>query len=100
MAKRVICELCGRLIPPHAHYVVRIDVFADPSIPEISSADLEEADLQKAMDDLLEEMKQFTSEELEEQVFRRFEYQICRPCQIRFLGNPLGKPREKKTGKN
>ena len=26
------CELCGRAIPPHQHYVVRIDVFADPEL--------------------------------------------------------------------
>src|SRR4051812_30116369 len=31
MADRVTCELCGVSVPPHAHYIVRIDVFADPS---------------------------------------------------------------------
>jgi translation initiation factor IF-2 len=100
MEKRVNCELCGRLIPPHAHYIVKIEVLADPSAPEMSSEELEETDWQRAMEALVEEMKQFTAEELEEQVYKRFEFQICRPCQIRFLANPLGKPRVKALEKN
>ena len=32
MPDRVICELCGCTVPPHAHYIVRIDVFADPQM--------------------------------------------------------------------
>jgi hypothetical protein len=31
MADSLLCNLCGRKIPPHAHYLVRIEVFADPS---------------------------------------------------------------------
>ena len=100
MAKRVICELCGRVIPPQADYLVRIDVIASPEMPELSSEDLEEADLERAMEELIEELKHFTEEELTEQVFKRFEFRICRPCQIRFLANPLGKPRESRTGRN
>ena len=42
MPDRVICDLCGDTVPPHAHYVVRIDVFADPSLPPVTTDELEE----------------------------------------------------------
>src|SRR5215204_1045792 len=37
MSERTICDLCGHSIPPHAHYVVRMDIFADPSMPEMDT---------------------------------------------------------------
>ena len=49
MKARVHCDLCDRLIPPHAHYMVRIDVFADPEMPPASSEEMEEADYQAAI---------------------------------------------------
>ena len=41
---RVLCDLCKRPVPPHGHYIMRIDVFADPQMPEVSSEEMEEAD--------------------------------------------------------
>lgn len=100
MAERVICDLCGGSIPPHAHYIVRIDVFADPSIPPVNTQDLDEMDSEKTLAQLMEEMKNMSADELQDQVHRRFEYRICRSCQIRFLANPLGQPRQRKIGEN
>ena len=51
------CELCGRELEPHNHYIVRIDVFADPSMPPTSSAELEAVDFDAVIDGLLEQMK-------------------------------------------
>ena len=95
MSEPLHCALCGRAIPPHAHYVVRIDVFADPAMPPLSQAEVDALDFDKALNELLAEMKGMTADELQDQVHRRFEYTICRACQIRFLANPLGKPRGK-----
>ena len=94
------CELCGRAIPPHAHYVVRIDVFADPSLPQLSAAEAAKLNFDEELRKLVEEMKHMSEEELQDQVHRRFEYRICRPCQVKFLANPLGKPRVKDVGPN
>src|SRR5437016_1807963 len=44
MAERVTCDVCGRVVPQHAHYVVRIDVFADPEMPHTTSEELAEMD--------------------------------------------------------
>jgi len=94
------CELCGRAIPPHAHYVVRIDVFADPSLSELSAEEVAKLNFDQELRKLVEEMKHMREEELQDQVHRRFEYRICRPCQVKFLANPLGKPRRKSAGEN
>ena len=94
------CELCGRAIPPHQHYVVRIDVFADPSLPAVSRDDIEEADYERRMADLLAQMKNMSAQELQDSVHWEREFKICRPCQVKFLANPLGKPRVKDLGPN
>jgi hypothetical protein len=98
MPERTICDICGDTVPTIAHYVVRIDVFADPSIPPISAEDLEESDEKLA--DLIKQMQGMSADDLQDQVHRRFEYHICRPCQRRFLANPLGLPRQRESGDN
>ena len=100
MPPRVLCDLCHRPVPPHGHYIVRIDVFADPEMPPATSEEMEEADYQEAMKALIEQMKGMSADDLQDQVHRRFEYKLCRPCQMRFLVNPLGKPRQHRPASN
>ena len=78
----------------HESYVVRIDVFADPSVPPTTAEELGGADFDQQVADLLEQMKHLSADDLQDDVHRRFEYRLCRPCQRRFLVNPLGRPRE------
>lgn len=96
----LICDICHGRIPLHGHYLVRIEVYADPSVPPATGEEAEELDLDATMKQLIEEMKGFTAEELMDQVHRRFDYRICRPCQAKFIANPLGLPRSKPTGAN
>jgi hypothetical protein len=100
MSELVRCDLCGTSIPPHAHYIVRIDVFADPAMPEMTSDELHTMDADAEIENLLEQMKSMNEDELQDQVHRRFEFKLCRPCQRKFLVNPLGKPRRQKIGEN
>ena len=97
---RVICDRCGRAIPRHAHYRVRIDVVADPSPPEITQEDVEEADYDWTVAQLLDEMKNATADELEEAVAKSFEFRICRACQVRLIRNPLGRTTDTGSGTN
>jgi hypothetical protein len=97
MAKRILCDLCDRPVSPHGHYIVKIDVYADPEMPAVTSEEMEEADYQQAMKELMEQMKGMTADELQDQVHRRFEFKLCRACQMRFLVNPLGKPRSSRA---
>ena len=88
---RVVCDRCGRAVPRGAHYRVRIEVVADPSPPALTQEEVEEADFDFTVGQLLEEMKDATAEELEDAVARRLEFRVCRPCQVRLLRNPLGR---------
>jgi hypothetical protein len=88
------------MVPKFAHYVVRIDVFADPDLPQTTSAELAEIDFDQVMVELLEQMKSMSTEELQDQVHRRFEYRLCPACQRKFLVNPLGLPRDTRPATN
>ena len=89
---RFICDRCGDTIPPHAHYVVKMRVYADPTLPAVTSDDIEEADHDRKMADLLKEMEALSEEELENAVHWEREFRICRPCQVQLLRNPLNAP--------
>jgi hypothetical protein len=97
---QITCNLCGRALDVHASYVVRIDVFAEPTMPPVTEDEIQSGDLTAAMDELLKQMEDMSAEELEESVHRRFEYRLCPACQRLFLANPLGKPRQFRTMHN
>jgi predicted amidophosphoribosyltransferase len=99
-SSRAHCDLCDRPLSPHGHYVVKIEVFADPEMPAVTSEEMAEADYQAAMKELLNEMKSMSADELQDQVHRAFAFKLCRACQMRFLVNPLGKPRTHQHGRN
>ena len=79
------------MLEPGELYVVRIDVFADPEMPPVSRGELDALDFDAEMDELLEQMKGMSTEELQNQVHQRFEFRICPGCRRKFLGDPLGK---------
>jgi len=100
MTARETCAICRRLVGLGDGYVVRIDVMADPRMPELSWYDLGEAALNAAIRAAIEEAKNLTAEDLQDGVHRRFEYRLCAVCQRRVLANPLGLPRDNRIGEN
>jgi hypothetical protein len=96
----LICDLCDARIPPHAHYVVRIDVFADPTLPSVSGEELEQTDFDQTFAELIKQMEDMSADDLQDDVHRRFEFKLCPRCQREFLRNPLGKPRKEARGVN
>ena len=96
----VVCDLCGTEVDLHESYVVQIDVYAEPSMKPVTAEELAAIDFDDTYAALLEQMKHMTADDLQDDVHRRFEYRICRPCQRRFLANPLGKPRKVRAGQN
>lgn len=96
----VICDACRRALHKHESFVVRMDVFADPSAPELSKEDLEREDFDATFNELMEEMNGMSADDLQDGVHRRFEFRLCFVCHRQFLANPMGKPRELREGKN
>jgi hypothetical protein len=87
---RFICDRCGMIIPPQAFYVVKMTVYADPSLPATTSDEIEEMDYERRMTELMAQMKNMSAQDLEDSVHWEREFKICRPCQVALLRNPLG----------
>jgi ribosomal protein L40E len=90
MTGRFICDRCGNTIPPHAHYVVQMRVYADPSLPAVTSDEIEEADYDRRMSELMKQMEGMSEEQLQDAVHWQREFRICRACQARLIRDPLG----------
>lgn len=96
----VDCELCGRDTDFFSSYIVRIDVFAEPTLPPLSTEDPEALDLDQTLAQVSEQIKGLTADDLQDSVHRRFEYRLCQACHKSFLANPMGKPRRTAPGPN
>ena len=95
------CAVCARPLESGRFYVVRVDVFADPTPEPIdTTAGPGEAGYVESVDDLLAQMQHLAADELQDQVARRFEYHVCPTCQRLVLKNPLGLPRRHKASEN
>ena len=94
------CDVCDCEIPAGTGYVVRIEVYADPEMPPMSSAEIAQTDFQTALAELMDQMKEMSADDLQDAVHRRFEYHLCPQCQRRYLANPLGLPRQVHVGRN
>ncbi len=89
-AKYHVCDMCGaRIEPDMPRYGIKMSVFASYDTLEITAADLasdHEEDIRK----LVEEMKEMDPKQLEEDVAKQFNFDLCRPCRRKFIRNPLG----------
>ena len=83
--------MCGRRIDEgKGHYVVRIQVFAADDPPEKRIFLMEGKDFKAEVERLLEEIASTDPRELEEQVYKFFKFDLCRPCQREFIKDPFG----------
>lgn len=86
------CDMCGRPLQSEAdtRYVVKIEVHAAYDPLELTPEDLEE-DRTEEMEELLEQMADLQAEEVENQVYKAFRYDLCPDCQAAYMKDPLGK---------
>jgi hypothetical protein len=95
-----VCALCLNPIPPGAGFVVRIDVFADPQLPPMTTEQIAAADFNGTLAELMLQMEKMTADELQDGVHRRLEYRLCATCHKSYLANPLGMPRAVRVSTN
>ena len=94
MQVATLCALCDRPIPCGSGYIVKIDVYADPQLPPMTTEETEAADLNATLADLNEQIQNMSADDLQDGVHRSFTYQLCPRCHRIYLANPLGMPRE------
>ena len=90
--------MCGRRVPRHASYILRIEVVTNPSTPAMDTDT--NPDPATEIDSLLDQMKHYSADELQDQVYRKFELHLCSQCHPHYLANPLGLPRKDSPGHN
>jgi uncharacterized iron-regulated protein len=84
--------MCGKplLVDSDVRYVARIEVFAAYDPMELTAADLERDHL-KEIRKLAQELSQAEPQELEDQVYKSFLFDLCPACQKKYLKNPLAR---------
>jgi type II restriction/modification system DNA methylase subunit YeeA len=83
------CDLCGtRIEASELRYVLKMNIFAAYDKLQIELSDLEK-DYQNEIRKLIEEMEQMDPKQLEEDVFKQFNFDLCRRCQQEIIKNPL-----------
>jgi hypothetical protein len=75
---------------------VKVEVYAAYDPMEITAEDLEQ-DHSDQVNQLLENMKNLSAEEAEEQVYKKFRFDLCPACQARYLKDPLLKAARKQA---
>jgi hypothetical protein len=84
------CDMCGKplLADEDVRYVVKLEIYAAYDPMELTEADLE-ADHLEEISELVEEMKDMDPQELEDQVYKSFRFDLCPACQKQYIKDPL-----------
>jgi hypothetical protein len=87
------CDLCGRELAESegVRYEVRIEVKAAYDPLDLTDKDLEK-DHRAEIAEILRRLEGISEEEAQDQVYRAFDFDLCPPCQRRYLREPLPKP--------
>ncbi len=87
----LLCHRCGVGLTPGegSFYVVRIEAFADPT-PPLVSTDEPLADIAADFERLIEQMRDMSEQELMDQVYRKLVVLLCLPCYQAWIENPTG----------
>ena len=90
-ADLLICHRCGAQLTAGegSFYVVNIEAFADPTPPRIDTDEPIES-IAADIDDLVRRMKDFSEQELMDQVYRRLTLTLCASCNQAWMDNPTG----------
>ncbi len=84
------CDMCGKplLVDSDVRYVLKIEVFAAYDPMEVTAEDLKHDHLEEIRE-LAERLGRAEAAELEDQVYKRFQFDLCPRCQKRYLKQPL-----------
>ena len=84
------CDICGKVLlaDENTRYIVKIEVFAAYDPLELTRQDIE-GDHEAEMARLLAQMRNMSTEQLEDQVYRSFRFDLCPSCQAKYLAQPL-----------
>ncbi len=74
------CDCCGAVIShPSKRYIMKVKMYASPEMPEFTQEDLEKDHLAE-MDRLIRQMEEREAEDLNDEVYVEYEFDLCIPC--------------------
>jgi hypothetical protein len=91
---RLTCDGCGAplLVESDVRYEVKIEVKAAYDPMEITEDDLKK-DYRAEMAKLIAKLEHVTEAQAMDEVYRTFRFDLCTPCQRKYLVKPLVIPR-------
>ncbi|MBN1809135.1 MAG: hypothetical protein JW909_08705 [Planctomycetes bacterium] len=90
------CAVCGKGLEPDRCYIVRIEGFHTPETRDFSLEDIEKI-TGREIEELAAEIGRAGAEgfiELEEEVYKRYTFRMCRECYKRYISRPLPYPED------
>lgn len=86
----ITCDMCGKelLTDEDTRYIVKIQVYAAYDPMELTAEDVA-ADRSEELALLLRRVAEMDAEELQDQVARCFQFDLCPGCQRKYLAAPL-----------
>ena len=82
------CDACGKsLLKNDLRYKVKIEVIAVYEKNEIHLKDLIQ-NHQEEIERIIKDMELITADELESQIYKRFEFDLCPACHKKYISNP------------
>ena len=93
MADRLTCDGCGAplLVESDVRYEVKIEIKAAYDPMEITEDDLAK-DHQAEMAKIIARLQSVTEDEAMDEVYRTFRFDLCTPCQRKYLKKPIHLP--------
>ena len=90
---RYKCDICGKELAATGtgRYIVQVEVYAAESPIEFTEQDLGR-DTRAEMRDLIDQLSRANPDDIEDQTYRRFRFDLCAACQRDYLKNPLPRP--------
>ncbi|MFQ5590179.1 MAG: hypothetical protein ACE5HE_03355 [Phycisphaerae bacterium] len=87
---RYECDKCGRFLAANdrQRFIVKMEIYAAADHLDLD-ADAH-GDPERAMDDVLRELAAADPDEVEDQTYRSFRFDVCDACRRRLLARPLG----------
>ncbi|RIK67515.1 MAG: hypothetical protein DCC65_06715 [Planctomycetota bacterium] len=87
---RYRCDGCGLDLERDGsnHYIVRIEAFAAAGKLEFTRQDVER-DHSEEIRKLIADIEKRSPDEIEDQVYRSFRYDLCPACHRRYIAAPL-----------
>jgi hypothetical protein len=96
---RYSCDLCKRELDPEEdlRYVVKMEIYAAFD-PASSAEEDDDRDHLQEIQDILERMEDAQSDQIGDDVYQQFRFDLCPECRRKFIKNPLGRKIAKAFG--